>query len=333
MCGRIANNRSPEELAEIAKSAEIKNKNKFSRSYNIPPSSNIATVYSCDNKTILEPLSWGTRTKENHYLINIRLESIEFISQFKDMIKQNNFCYFIIDGYFEWKSEGHNKSKQPYFIKHKTKDYLIIAGLYEIVNNEKKVVILTQNANSQLFSVHDRMPVFLEDSDVDLWLKDKLFFDTIKFLSEVKHKNKIMKEFDMYKVGNLVNNFRNIDKDVIERKENLLYDKNRNFTLNGFIKITKRDCSVGVTDKDRFFQLDSIDKKEIGILSSNKKNSKTKSVSVAKLDKVSEECKIDRHLNNKNYSGGFKVNKKEKLNNCDLNTKGNIVDLLKNMFK
>ena len=79
-------------------------------------------------------------------------------------------------GYYEWQKLP-DGAKQPYFI-HPEGLSLLMAGLYEWWRNPAddtapwllSTTILTRAATGELARVHDRMPVFLADDDLEWWL-------------------------------------------------------------------------------------------------------------------------------------------------------------------
>ena len=52
---------------------------------------------------------------------------------------------------------------------------LYMAGIFNEFNGENKFVILTTTANMSIADVHDRMPVILQKSMVEDWVKSEGF--------------------------------------------------------------------------------------------------------------------------------------------------------------
>jgi putative SOS response-associated peptidase YedK len=77
-------------------------------------------------------------------------------------------------GYFEWQWVG--KEKQPYYITPRNGSVLTFAGLWEEwrdrVNNETiaSCTILITDANEFTRTIHDRMPVILDQENIGPWL-------------------------------------------------------------------------------------------------------------------------------------------------------------------
>lgn len=105
--------------------------------------------------------------------------------------------------------------------------------------NEKRVLILTQEANSYLMHIHDRMPVILEEDEIEKWINCKHPKEFLALLSNIKNRNKTLNEayLKAYPVCDLVNKITNNKSDVIVHKNDGICDKNNNYTLNGlFLK-------------------------------------------------------------------------------------------------
>jgi len=116
-------------------------------------------------------MKWGTHNSKGIKIINARSETSDIY--FKNMKK----CVLIIQGYFEWKvlySHSGKETKKPYFFSNanKQKDYLLIAGLYNQIEDingfdYKQFILLTQAANKQVESIHDRMPLIISENLVE----------------------------------------------------------------------------------------------------------------------------------------------------------------------
>lgn len=112
-------------------------------------------------------MKWSTTNSKEVKVINARSETSDLY--FKNFKK----CVIIIQGYYEWKvttSASGKDIKQPYFFRsaNKEQEYLLLAGLYKDKYDSKgfeykEFLVLTQEANKQIASIHDRMPVILSD--------------------------------------------------------------------------------------------------------------------------------------------------------------------------
>ena len=107
---------------------------------------------------------------------------------------ETNRCAVCIDGYYEWKQNVHGSQNKtgsvPYFIRMKpeagalAQKSLILAGMYFTISNQQysgegdedqysnHLVLMTQPSSvaGQLKDIHHRMPVFLDQQSLRMWL-------------------------------------------------------------------------------------------------------------------------------------------------------------------
>ena len=139
MCGRYALNISGEDLA-IEFAAGIKDAGYTPSNWNISPTTVIPFINSEDEKEQERSIntarwglipSWAKDASRQVNAINARVESIAEKPTFKSAFKSRR-CLIPVTGYYEWATElGKYKPKQPFYISHKDKQTLAIAGLYE----------------------------------------------------------------------------------------------------------------------------------------------------------------------------------------------------------
>ena len=96
--------------------------------------------------------------------------------------------------------------KQPYYIHNKDDDLLAFAGLWEywegahIINS---CTIITTQANSLIQSIHDRMPVIIDQENYDSWL-DPHNTDTNTLISLLGSYDDTL--LDFHRISTAVNN-------------------------------------------------------------------------------------------------------------------------------
>ena len=107
-------------------------------------------------------------------MINARSETVHEKRSFKSPLRKQR-CLIPADGYYEWKKVA--SGKQPYLIGRANGGMLAMAGLWEFnrrLGNDgvplHSCTILTTSANRATRSVHDRMPVFLDQDAQQQWL-------------------------------------------------------------------------------------------------------------------------------------------------------------------
>jgi len=175
MCGRFANLVTLNEMKELF---EIQESiiNEYSESGNIYPSENIAAIVF-DNKRKLVQFKWGfipswVKEEKPKGQINARAETVNKKPFFKQSFKKRR-TLVVTSGFYEWKQHG--KEKIPVYIKLKSGEPFLLAGIYDFIQTSegKKIgtcAIITTEANDLMKSIHDRMPVIIRKKDMNIWL-------------------------------------------------------------------------------------------------------------------------------------------------------------------
>jgi putative SOS response-associated peptidase YedK len=121
--------------------------------YNIAPTQTVIGVRN-DGRDVVEELTWGIRGR-----VNIRSESI--LAR-RSPIRRR--CIEFADGFYEW------RNRRPFYYTLKSAEPFAFAGLWEPDNGAASCDIATCEPNELVAPVHDRMPVILTGSNVDLWV-------------------------------------------------------------------------------------------------------------------------------------------------------------------
>lgn len=115
---------------------------------------------------------WAKDPRIAYKLINARSEGIQHKPAFRHAFTHQR-CLVPTTGFYEWKHMG--KEKIPYFIYLKNQKIFAFAGLYEEWKDAEgkpllTFTIITTTPNTVVASIHDRMPVILEEEAADTWL-------------------------------------------------------------------------------------------------------------------------------------------------------------------
>src|SRR5699024_11032815 len=139
---------------------------------NVAPMQWIPAVIHDGKKNRLGSLRWGlvpywaSDQKMASRLINARSETLLERPSFRKLVYRKR-CLIPVDSFYEWK-EIHGK-KQPIRFMLKDRSIFSLAGLYdswECPETGQKLhtcTIITTSPNSLIESVHDRMPVILNE--------------------------------------------------------------------------------------------------------------------------------------------------------------------------
>ena len=168
-------------MSVLVEQFRFKTEQQLALRFNIAPTQLVAAVraHQLSKSRELALLKWGlvpswaTDPAIGNRLINARAESVAEKPSFRSAFKRRR-CLILTDGYYEWQKVG--KDKQPFLIHRRDDRPFAFAGLWEqwrpaaSAETLESCVIITTGANELTRSVHDRMPVILDESDYDLWL-------------------------------------------------------------------------------------------------------------------------------------------------------------------
>lgn len=144
--------------------------------YNIAPQDDLAVVKNTARDTI-DQIRWGLipfwADEPGSGMINARAETVDEKPSFKNAYESRR-CLVLSNGFYEW--DGSRGSKQPYYLYRPDNDVFAMAGIWETwsENGEEieSVAIITTEANETVSSIHDRMPVILEEEEESEWIAE-----------------------------------------------------------------------------------------------------------------------------------------------------------------
>ena len=131
-------------------------------------------VYPTDVAPVLTrdgpaPAEWGFKRRDGKgRIINARAETVEEKPMFRNAFRRGR-CVVPTTGFFEWTKDKH---KIKYLFELPDEQLLYMAGLYEYIDNDLCMVVLTHAANESVAGVHERMPVILTGDQLTLWLNE-----------------------------------------------------------------------------------------------------------------------------------------------------------------
>ncbi|MBC7775020.1 MAG: SOS response-associated peptidase, partial [Phycisphaerae bacterium] len=127
---------------------------------------------------------WSKDGKNTGKLINARAEGITERPMFREPIKSRR-CLVPADSFYEWHKT--DEGKEPYRITMKNGEMIYMAGIWEKWRHEGTIKrtfsIITTAPNSEMSTLHDRMPVILDTAEAQqLWLSDLPLSDILSLL-------------------------------------------------------------------------------------------------------------------------------------------------------
>lgn len=209
MCGRYSFSTSKEKLERELGSLTIDDA--LDSRYNIAPTQEAYVITNTAPHT-LQKFRWGLLpfwTKPDQRsapLINARSEGVENKPSFRTPIRERR-CLVPADSFYEWQRQ--NGQKVPFRIFPAEDSLLIMAGIWDIWRSPAGPVysfsILTTTPNTEVSTLHDRMPVVLPGKDIrDKWLaQDTPLTEVLDLLQPVRDGY-----FNYYPVSTDVNNVR-----------------------------------------------------------------------------------------------------------------------------
>lgn len=177
MCGRFTLTIDPAQAADIFTGYAFPNQ--FAPRFNIAPSQPILAIPN-DGKRQADFFLWGlipAWAKDPsiaHKLINARGETLAEKPSFRGSFKYKR-CLIPADGFYEWKTETSIKTKTPHYIHLQDHKPFAFAGLWDEWNSPsgdsiRTCVIITTQPNEFMSTLHNRMPVILNQKDYADWL-------------------------------------------------------------------------------------------------------------------------------------------------------------------
>ena len=124
--------------------------------------------------------SWAKDAKRAGRQINARCETLASSRVWKPAFQKRR-CAIPADGWFEW--TGPKNKRQPHWIHRPDAEPFLFAGLYERWTPRDggddatpitTFTIITTDANEQLASIHNRMPVVLPNDRLEAWLDPRV---------------------------------------------------------------------------------------------------------------------------------------------------------------
>ena len=218
MCGRYSLSSTP---ARINSQFSVPVDPELVPSYNVAPGTNVLIICadSESGEHLSEPAYWGFTPgwlkpgRSGFRPINARGETVATKPMFRRAVERRR-CILPADGFYEWKALANGK--QPWFIKPRDDSLFGFAAIYETGNelteNRPSCAIVTTEANAIMQSIHDRMPVILDQSDYARWLDPSG--------TDAENVVELLVPFDAgrmtaYPVSTRVNTPKNNDEDLI----------------------------------------------------------------------------------------------------------------------
>lgn len=157
------------------------------------PSQQAVVLTSREAEISAELMAWGfPRYESKGLLINARAETALERPTFRESVQRRR-CVVPAGHFYEW-----DRDKNKVTFKSREDEPLYMAGLFDDFQGEDRFVIITTKANESMSQVHDRMPLLLEKSEIDAWLKNEK--NTGEFLHKIPQQLKREQEFEQQRL-------------------------------------------------------------------------------------------------------------------------------------
>ncbi len=140
-----------------------------------PNTSDAAEATSSDGTYQHRQMNWGLVppwARDGQFkrpLINARSETVREKPSFRHLIGPNR-CLVPVTGFYEWHRDGN--TKRPFYIYPSKGRAMLFGALYQEVEDDVQVTLLTTAANDEMNKVHHRMPVIIRPDDIGDWMSD-----------------------------------------------------------------------------------------------------------------------------------------------------------------
>lgn len=141
---------------------------------------------------------WAKANDKKYPTFNARSEDAHKKPSFRDAYKWGR-CLIPADGYYEWTKNEDDGKKDPHYIYLPEHEKFSFAGLSSYNQNLdlNSCTILTAAAVPEIKHLHHRMPIILNESAWDQWLRSETSVeDAVKLLKEHRDKELVSHRVD-----------------------------------------------------------------------------------------------------------------------------------------
>lgn len=185
MCGRFTQHYTWQQIHEFL--SVIGAPQNLRARYNIAPTTLVDMVrHNADGRRELVrgvrwglvPSWWKKPLKDVPATFNARVETVATKPMFRDAYRKRR-CVIPASGFYEW--TGQPGDKQPHiFVDAQGEPILALAGLWDRWRNPEtgedmlSCTVIVTDATHWMTPYHDRMPVLLQQAEIDRWLSGEM---------------------------------------------------------------------------------------------------------------------------------------------------------------
>ncbi|XOK64383.1 SOS response-associated peptidase [Paenibacillus elgii] len=170
MCERFSLTAELPELSERYRIGQVTYA--YKPRYNIAPTQQVAVIVRGAESRMLEEHRWGLVPFWGKDAVNADSAAVHEKPAYRKLFGKQR-CIIPSNGFYVWKTEG--KTRRPIRIVMKDRGVFAIAGLYEVWKDSRggetrTCTVMTTRSNRLVFDYDERMPVILDERDVETWL-------------------------------------------------------------------------------------------------------------------------------------------------------------------
>ncbi|MFO1086539.1 MAG: SOS response-associated peptidase [Reyranellaceae bacterium] len=183
MCGRYTYKLTWQEIVRLYRlTLPDEPPEKLRESYNVAPTHVMPIIRPSGNGRELVMAGWGLvpfwlkadqLSKQPYATINARSDRIQTAPTYREPFRKRR-CLVPATGWYEWQRIN-AKTKRPFHFRPTSKPFAF-AGVYDVWKGDGAAAItsfsiVTTDAAPSTTAYHDRMPLILEDSQFEDWLR------------------------------------------------------------------------------------------------------------------------------------------------------------------
>lgn len=174
MCGRYyVNEITEKEISRVLTAAGQRLQAKL-KAGDIHPADRAVVLTGKYRCMTAEQMVWGfLQYQKKGILINARAENVFERTAFRDSMRCRR-CVVPAGGFYEW-----NRAKEKADFHRSDAPVLYMAGLFRRFDDGDRFVIVTTTANPSVAVVHDRMPLVLEEDELERWIFDDSYAELL----------------------------------------------------------------------------------------------------------------------------------------------------------
>jgi putative SOS response-associated peptidase YedK len=183
MCGRYTHRLTWQQIVNLYRlTLPEEPPEQLKPNYNVAPTHVMPIIRAAGNGRELVMAGWGLipfwlkpeqLAKQPYSTINARADRIQTAPTYREPFKQRR-CLVPASGWYEWQKVT-ARSKRPFHFQPKAEPFAF-AGVYDVWKGDggraiTSFAIVTTEAAPSTASYHDRMPLVLEGSQFDDWMR------------------------------------------------------------------------------------------------------------------------------------------------------------------